>query len=79
MKSFVQLSIEEYEDLKEKANQKDIPIELESVYAGSPVYVGTVPILTPSKTTVKINMRELKLQICRQNGIDPEKTTVEFY
>lgn len=74
MESFVQLSIKEYEDLKQRAERQDIPLHVEYVemYADQ-----DVKYRFPA--TININMRELKLQICRQHGIDPETSVVEFY
>ena len=74
MKSFVQLSLEEYEDLKQRAEQQDIPVQVkyEELFAND-----KATFRFPAK--IDINMRELKLQICRQYGIDPKDTVVEFY
>lgn len=74
MEAFVQLSIEEYEQLKQRAEQQDIPVHVEhaEVYADQ-----QVRYRFPAR--IDINMLELKLQICKQNGIDPETTVVEFY
>ena len=74
MEAFVQLSIKEYEQLKQRAEQQDIPVHVEHevMYADQ-----QVRYRFPAR--VDINMRELKLQICKQNGIDPDNTVVEFY
>lgn len=76
MEAFVQLSIEEYEDLKQRAEQQDIPVSIGSQLA---VWGGDGSLIEKLPVEVKINMRELKLQICKQHGIDPENTVVEFY
>lgn len=71
MQSFVQLTMEEYEKLKESAKVKKIKIESGTVIQGSGGRL--------LEANIKIDMRELKLQICRQQGIDPEVTTVNFF
>lgn len=75
-KSFVQLSIQDYEDLKQRAEQQDIPVSVGSQLV---VWGEDGSIIEKLPVQIKINMRELKLQICRQQGIDPESTVVEFY
>ena len=79
MESFVQLSIEEYGDLKKRAEQQDIPVEVTEFNSSRPVNFGGYAVSLKGISRVDINMRELKLQICRQNGINPEKTTVHFH
>ena len=70
MKSFVQLTLEEYEELKKLADDKNIKVEQS---------VRIIPSDGKAlEANVTINMRELKLQICRQQNIDPEITTVNF-
>lgn len=71
MRSFVQLTMKEYEDLKEDAKGKRIKIE-----SGVGVKGPDGKLL---EANIKIDMRELKLQICRQQDIDPDVTTVNFY
>ncbi|ALV21046.1 MULTISPECIES: hypothetical protein [Carnobacterium] len=68
---FVQISIEEYDDLKEAAKFKEIPATISKItVAGS---------LVPETVIVDIDMYKLKRQICNQNNIDPNNTTVQFY
>lgn len=69
MKNFVQLSLEEYEELKNKSEQQNIPADVFIIRANKLVYAAEI----------NINMRELKLQICKQNSINPEEVTVNFY
>lgn len=69
MKTFIQLSLEEYEELKNKAEQQKIPADVLIIRADKLVYAAEI----------NINMRELKLQICRQNSLNPEEVTVNFY
>lgn len=70
MSSFVQLSLEEYERLRKRASQQDIPTDVRRIYLGESIN---------AKATIRIDMRKLKLQICEQNGIDPNNSIVEFY
>lgn len=73
MKSFIQLSIQEYESLKRQAERQDIPVKVLRSYADD--YSNVV---CPIVHKVVIDMRELKLQVCKQQGVDPRET-VEFY
>lgn len=74
MESFVQLSIEEYENLKQRAEQQDIPVDIDTIgMFGSPQLMLSMP------ARIRIDMRQLKLQICKQNDINPDSTHVEFY
>ena len=80
MESFVQLSVEEYNELKKQAEQRYIPVVVtESVTEGIFVYGGENIKISYSPPRIDINMRKLKLQICKQNDIDPNETVVEFY
>ena len=71
---FVQISVEEYDNLKEAEKLKEIPA---TIRYGSRVSIEGV--YQPEEAIIEIDMYKLKRQICRQNGINPNTTTVKFY
>ena len=76
MEAFVQLTLEDYEKLKNKAESHNISV---NILPQMILHDWDGRVIEKSVVEVKINMRELKLQICKQNGIDPDNTVVEFY
>lgn len=76
MEAFVQLTLEDYEKLKTKAESQNISV---NILPQMVLHDWDGRVIEKSVVEVKINMRELKLQICKQHGIDPDNTVVEFY
>ena len=72
MEECVYLTRKEYDKLVERAERQDIPVEYEmdeiETTDGSIKYV----------YDLRINMRELKLQVCRQHDISLDET-IRFY
>lgn len=74
MEPTVTISLVEYEKMKELAERKDIPATVDTAD-----WVTTKDGVMRTELTIDIDMRELKLQICRQNDIDPEMAVINFY
>lgn len=70
MEKSVHMPLKEYEKMKREADFKKIPVEV-GVFLG--------PNRSIIECNINIDMRELKLKICEQQGIDPSKSIVNFY
>lgn len=72
MEECVYLTRKEYDNLVERAERQNIPVDYE--IDDLRTKDGSVKCVHE----IRINMRELKLQICKQYDINPDET-IHFY